>query len=290
MRVPTRGLARVNARVCEVRRYADAEVPAVVPMDPKLSRKLGLVSTICFITLGGLPHERSVFFAPENGDGGGGGSGDNKGNEQKPVPKHTDDDVNRIVAERVKKSTAEAAEAKAKLDELTKAQTEAQAKIDELELRGKSEADKARIAAEKAAKKIEEERELAVKGKADSDAKALASDTKLRSYVLSTSATQALIAAKVLPDGVKHAVRAFLDDVKIETDADHTITSIQFEGVAKTTLAEAAIEWLKKNPVFAPHVGGGGTRGGAGGTHGGRPLHELSSTELLELDAAQQRR
>lgn len=264
-----------------------ASLPRVVPMDPVLARKLNLVSTICFIGLGGLPHER-VVFEEKKDEGGGGGGGGGGGDPPKKL-ELTQPELDRMVEDRLKKSKAEASETKAKLDELTKSLAELQAKNEELELKGKSADEKARIAAEKAAQKIEAEKAAALKEAADAKAIAEAATKGLRAHIVGAQLSKALIDAKALPTAVHHAAQLFLSDVEIDTDDAHAITAVRLGGVAQKDLATAATEWLKTNSHFAQHTGGGGTKGGAGGnTHGGRPLHELSPTELLAIDAARQ--
>lgn len=220
------------------------------------------------------PWERSLAFHPEPAPG------DPPPTPPVDAPKFTQAELDKYATDRAKKATAEATEAKAKLEELTKAQVELQAKADELELKGKSAEEKARIAAEKAAKQIEAEKAAALKDSADSKAIAAAAIAALRGHVVGGQISQALIAAKALPDGLKHAVPAFMAEVVIVTDDDHKITSITFDGVLQKDLATAATAWLAKNPLFAPAIGGGGTRGGAGGL-GGKPLHEMTVDELL---------
>lgn len=232
------------------------------------------------------PWERSLSFDPEPNPG--------DPPPTPPEPKRlelTQAQLDAMIQDRLKRSAAERDELKTRLDAITKAQAELQAKNDELELKGKSADEKARMAAEKAAKQIEADRTAALKERDDAKAIADAATKSLRAHVIGSQVSQALIAAKALPTSLRHATPAFLADIEIDADEHHGITAVRLGGVAQKDVATAAAEWLKSNPHFAQHTGGGGTKGGAGvGTSDGRPLHELSASELLQLDAANNRR
>ena len=271
----------MNARVREVRRYPDAEVPGVVLI--MNARARSLVSTICFITLSGLPHERAVF-SDENKDGAGGGGG---GNNTEKKLELTQAQLDAMITDRLKKATAESADAKAKLDEAAKKLAELQAKADELELKGKSAEEKARIAAEKAAAKIEADKLAAFKERDEAKAIAEASQKALRSHIVGAQLSEALVAAKALPTSLKHASPAFLAEVELDTDETHKITGVRLGGVAHKTLADAATEWLKHNSHFAQVQGGTGHRvgSGAGGpSNQDRPVNDLFAEGMAELN------
>jgi hypothetical protein len=245
-------------------------------MDHVLARKLNLVSTICFIGLGGLPHERAVFAPAEDEQSGNGGGG---GNEEKPA--FTQKQVNDMLAKEKGKLTAAQAELKKELDEIRKSHAELKTHADELELKGKTAEEKARISADKAAKQIEADKAAALKERDDAKAIADAATKSLRAHVVGTQLSHALIAAKALPTSLKHAVPAFLADVEIDTDESNTVTAVRLGGVAQKDLAEAATAWLKTNSHFASHAGGGGTKGGAGGPAGGKPFSEWTQEERI---------
>jgi len=260
-------------------------------MDPFLARRLNLLSTICFIGLGGLPHERAVFAPEPDLSGGGGGGGGNP--PPAPEPKKlelTQAELDKLIVDRNKKATAEAEELRKRLADLEENTKKLQAERDELDLKGKSAEEKARIAAERAAKKIEDEKSAAQKAAAEATARAEATAAKYRAHVVSQQASDALLAAKALPTAIKHAAQAFLADLTIETDPEtYAITSITLGGVAQPSIAKAAEEWLRTYPHFAAApAGGAGTRNGTT-TGNGKPLHELSTNELLRVDASSKR-
>lgn len=243
-------------------------------MDPKLARKLGLVSTICFIGLGGMPHERVVFEEKKDEGGGGGGGGEKK-------LEFTQAELDAMFTDRTKKATAETAELKKQLADLAKAQKELQDKNDELEQKGKSAEEKARMSAEKAAKQIESDKAAAIKERDEAKAIAESAQKSLKAHVVGSQISQALVVAKVLPDGLKHALPAFLADIETDSDDAHKITAVRLGGVAQKDLASAAVEWLKANPIFAPSTGGTGSRPNNGGL-GGAPLAERPVSELMK--------
>lgn len=253
------------------------------------ARARSLVSTICFIGLGGLPHERSVFW-DDNKDGAGGGGGAGGGTTEKKL-ELTQAELNAMIADRLKKASAESADLKTKLEATNKTLAEIQAKADELELKGKSADEKARIAAQKASEKLEADRAALAKERDEAKAVAEAAQKSLRSHIVGSQVSEALMAAKALPASLRHAAPAFLAEVEIDTDEAHKITGVRLGGVAQKDLATAAAEWLKTNTHFAAAAQGGSGSSGQGGRFdtGGRPLHELSTSELLQMDAASRR-
>ena len=256
-------------------------------MDPKFVR----LATLCAISgiapsiVDRQPWERIAFQPEPNDDPSGGGK---KPDPAPPPTPLTQADVDKIVEQRL------AADRKARgaaLDEATKKAAELEATLakerEEWELKGKSEADKARIRAEQAAKKIETDKAEADKKAAAAEARALKAEQSLRQTHIDTQVSAGLLEAKALPAALKHAAAALLADLEIETDPEtHKITSVRLLGVTQPSVAKAAEEWLKTNPHFAAAAPGGtGSRGQGGGIPAGTELHKLSPTELLALDA-----
>jgi hypothetical protein len=173
---------------------------------------------------------------------------------------------------------AQAAKAKEFEAELTKLR-------EEKELEGKSQAEKDRIAGEKAKQAIERERsEFGVKLTAAEKARDEAVGS-LRSYIVNNALSTGLVAAKVLPQAAESATKLFSSAAQVELDDNRNVTSVIYAGVTHKTVAEAAAAFLKDNNFLAaaPTVGGGGTKqpNGSGGGTNGRALHEMSEDELL---------
>ena len=130
------------------------------------------------------------------------------------------------------------------LDEAAKKLAELQ-KADELGF----EAGTRRIAADKAAAKIEADRSprSAREGEGDRGGVRRRSVAHRRRAALRRRSSR----PRPLPTSLKHASPAFLADVELDTDETHKITGVRLGGVAHKTLADAATEWLKHNSHFA---------------------------------------
>lgn len=261
-------------------------------MDPKLARRLNLVSTICYIGLGGLPHERAVFFAPEHDPGAGGGGGG--GGEQKKLDL-TQEALDKIIESRLaaQRKSLNVDELKTQAERAKQLEADLTKEREERELAGKTAAEKATIEARKAAEKIQAEKAASDKLAAEAQAERDEARTTLKSHIMGSQVADGLIGAKVFtgtPNALVHARQAFLSEAEIETDDKHAVTSVKLSGVAYPSVAKAAEEWLKSNPHFAASPAGGtGSRGQGGGSRGGKPLHELSNNDLLALDSQSKR-
>jgi hypothetical protein len=230
------------------------------------------------------------------GDGGGGGGG---GGEPKTF---TQEQLNGfLAAERKKltdKQTAQAAEIealKAKVAENDELKAKL-AKIEEdKELAGKSELEKERARAEKEANKLRGERDTAIR---ERDEARGATDNEKASHRMTRARnrlTSALTQAEVFPtaadDALEGMVRSAEFDFDDETGELKSLT-LNHDGTRyqANELKKAAESFLKHKPHFAKGAGGGtgATRPTGGGAHGGKPLHELSTDQLLEIDRQKQ--
>lgn len=251
-------------------------------MNPKLRH---LTSALCAISLfSDLPGERVLRDQDPDPNAGGGGGGGNP-----PAPKtFTQEELDRIVQKRVGEVQAkfkdydQLREAAAKVPDFEKQLAEL---TEKLELAGKSEAEKAKLIAEKM--QAQQAQTLAALQKERDDAKAAAETQSkaLRDVQVRYAATAALTAAKALPTSMKHATALFVAEAKIETEIDETtgaisIKSIEVDGVPYTDPTKAAEAWLKVNDHFAAApAGGGGTRGSNAGV-GGKSHDQMTATEM----------
>ncbi len=223
--------------------------------------------------------------APDPGDPGGGGGGGGGGDKT-----FTQDQVNAIVADSRKKYEAQINELKP-LAEKAKSIDDLQAQItkltEEKELVGKTEAEKARIEADKAAKRIADERAAAAKERDEEKGKREAAEGRLRNVHVKYALTTALTAAKAFPEALDDAVGAMMASSKVEVDDDGKVTAVIFGGVTHTDTKAAAEAFLKTKPYFAQGVAGGaGTRNPNGGI---RPadLQSMSSDQLISAGLAE---
>lgn len=251
-------------------------------MDPKEIQR----TLIAFALAGGqLPFERILFDEDKGTGGGGGGGGGEGGNTQQgppaaEQPKYSDKQVNDLIA---KERRSLEAKLKAEHEAAIKAaREEAEAAKNEAALAGKSAEEKAKLIAESEAKKRAAEAERIAKDLAETKARADGAEARLRDYQITGAASSALLEAKVIPTAATAAVKLFKLDAKVDLDDDGKVTGVTLDGTFHKTMKEAAEAFLKANPHFAPApAGGSGTpRGGVGAAYG-RPLHEMSTSELL---------
>lgn len=175
----------------------------------------------------------------------------------------TQDEVNSFLARETKKieartaaaieaaKTAAAKEWEAKLSEQS-------ARLEELELKGKSAEERERIAADKAAKAIQSERDALTKQLAEKDAALRASDERYARARFTNLVTALYAEAKGLPSMLRHALLSLPHDIEIDFDENDKPTAARIDGVTKTPL-DAMKAWLAKpeNDGFQQHPGGG---------------------------------
>lgn len=252
-------------------------------MDPKEIQR----TLIAFALAGGqLPFERILFDEDKGTGGGGGGGGGEGGNTQQGPPatdvaKYNDKQVNDLIA---KERRALEAKFKAEHEASTKSlRDELEAWKNEAALAGKSAEEKAKLIADSEAKKRAAEAERIAKEASEYKTRAERAEAQLRHRVVSSHAQSALVEAKVLPAMAGDALDLFMLKAQVELDDDGaSVKSVTLDGAYHKTMKEAAEAFLKARPGFVPApAGGSGTpRGGVGATYG-RPLHEMSTSELL---------
>jgi membrane protein involved in colicin uptake len=228
------------------------------------------------------------LYSPEDPPGGGGGG---PAPVADPPKTFTQADLDRITGQRIADERKKFADYET-LKERAKKAEEHEAELtrlrEEAETKGKSADEQARIAAERAARKIDAERaESATKLAAAEQAKEVA-EKKLRTKVIEGALGEALDGAKVLSSARAKAIKALHDDSKVELDDDGGIASITYGGVAYKTTAEAATAFLKDNDFFKAGgvpPGGNTPRPGGNGAGPNANLYDLSEDQLLALDA-----
>lgn len=239
---------------------------------------------------GAFEPTKAGLCSAEDDQGGGGGGG------QPPAKTFTQDEVNRIAAKQ--KAEGEAAAKRAAEAAFTEKEQAFNKRIEELELAGKTQAERdahERRQREEADRKAREAREASLAKERD-DAKALAAanEARWKDDRKNTAVVAALHSAKVIAAAAADAAHSFMRDAKIEQDEDGVITNVIYGGKSYSKVDEAAVEFLKERSHFAQPAGTGGTgsrlptSSGGGSPQGGRPLHEMTRSELLELDAQQQ--
>ncbi len=219
---------------------------------------------------------------PDPAGGGGGGGG---GPDPKPVEfsKEQQEKLNSIIAAERKswetKMQPVVDKAKA-VDDLQAQITKLQ---EEKELVGKTEAEKAKIAADQAAKRMAEDRVTAEKAREVEKSRADTAEKVLREERVSRALSAGLLAAKVFPDAIEDAIAAMSHEADIELDDKGKVSAIRFGGVTHKTVKEAAEAFLKTKPYFAAGVAGGaGTGRPGGGGNGAIDFNKASPRELID--------
>jgi hypothetical protein len=200
--------------------------------------------------------------APDPGEGGGGG-GD-------PPKTFTQDDVNRIVGQRVGEATKKAlADAKAEFDKQLAELAPLRQQLEDLQAEkdkvGKTAEELKRIEADKAAKQLERERAEHSTKLTAAEKRAVEAEARHRNLVVSSALGGGLDSAKVLGSARDKAVRLLAAEAEVELDDDGKIVSVTYGGVAHKSAAEAATAFLKDNNFLAA------AQGPAGGTGSQRP-------------------
>lgn len=203
----------------------------------------------------------------------GGGTGEPPANEAPPPRMYSEEQVNRIVTDRLakaKRSNAggadEAAQIKARAAEL-------EAELEEL--RGKvAPSEQAQIEANKAARRaaqLEADLNAAKAREAELSGKLGELTTRQKSAAVSDVVRKALATSGAHTPGLEQAVRLMVSEGSAELDEDGvtiTIDRVPYTGEAAITKAAAA--WLLANPHFQKSTDGGS--GGRRPNGGGVPL------------------
>lgn len=186
----------------------------------------------------------------------------------------TQEQVNAIVSERVKKLQAQLDAAsglskeleaiKAKLAEADEREKTAR---EEAELKGKSELEKLQIQLKKSTELFEATKRDHAKALADEQAKVQAATNGLSDYVRRHLVQSALAEAGVSPKATKDAVLAFMSEAQIELGETHDIKALAVGGKTFEKATEAAKHFLSEKPYFAaaPQGGNGTPRPNGGG-------------------------
>lgn len=204
--------------------------------------------------------------------------------------KFTQADLDRMIAGRFSKHEKELAAAKAEAEAARSATAEVETlrkQVEELELKGKSAEERERIAAEKAAKAIQSERDNLQKQLATVQAERDAEKLARRQDRMERLIGDAYDAAKGLQSMRRHAVPAFLRDVEIDYAEDGTVAGVRLDGVARKDVADAMGAWLTANDGFRAAAGGGSGSGkqssnGAGGLPADASASALIAAGLRE--------
>lgn len=233
-------------------------------------------SSICGIT--SLFAPRGVLFEEDKGGGGGGGEKTFK-----------QEDVDRIVQERVGKMKAQldaATAALAGLDEIKAKLAEADAAREEAteqeKLKGKTELEKLQHQLQKATEKSKLAEGEWSKRVTEAEAKAVEAASKHQDYVKRSHIQTALSKAGLAKGADKAAVLAFLAEAQSELDENHEFKTVAVGGKSFNKLDDAAKQFLTDNPFFAaPQGGGSGGSRNPMSPKGSIPLEQHSSAESL---------
>lgn len=246
-----------------------------------------LTPNICGIFSHGLLRSERCH-APEGDPPGGGGGGQGGGAGGDPPKTFTQDDVNRIVGQRVGEATKKFAD----YDSLKQAASEVptlKQRLEELEAdkakQGKTAEEIQRMEADKAARQLQREREDANTKLTAAEKRALDAENALRTERTERALGAGLDGANVFAAAREDAVLLFSAASKVEFDDAGKVASVTYNAVAYKTAADAAKAFLKDRPHLASAgrpAGGGTTPPSGGGGMNGRPLYELSEDELLQ--------
>lgn len=212
--------------------------------------------------------EKSVLHAPEDPPGGPPPAA------TEPPKTFTQDDLNAILAKERKSAEAKTVQAieaarQAAQKEADAKLAEQAARLEELENKGKSAEERERLAAEKAAKAIQAERDSLSAKLAEHEATIKAKDERI-AHIRNVNLVTGLYGeAKGLPTMLRHAIPAILADIQFDFDETDKATAARIDGLTKTP-AEAIKHWLSKpeNDGFLAHAGGGSGGNRANGTGG----------------------
>lgn len=194
--------------------------------------------------------------------------------------------LGRIAQERKKheSTSAELAQMRAKLEELTPLQERLKQIEEEKELAGKSATEKAEARYQRDLEKLRRENEETRKALAERDALVSDAQKTIRTERTSRAVMDAMSAAKVIRP--EKAVKAAMLDISFEYADDGSIVA-SYGDNTDVSVAQAVAAWAKDNDHFLPApAGGAGTRANSGG-HSSKPLYEQSDEELLRLGKRQ---
>lgn len=219
-----------------------------------------------------------VLRSPE-GEGGGGGEA---------AKTFSQEDVNRIVSERVKKMQADLDAAKSALGDLetikaklAEADSEREKAREEAELKGKSELEKLQIQLKKANDAASASAAEWSKKYAEQEKATLAEREKFVSHVTRSTLTEALAASGALGTAIGDATLSLLSEAQIERDENAGIKSITVGGKSFEKAADAAKHFLSTKPFYAaPAKGGAGSNPNA--VTGPRGPGDVSKTSIDE--------
>lgn len=231
--------------------------------------------------------EPLLLLEGEGGEGGGGGGGGDK----PPAKTFSQEDVNAMIAKERKALEAKFADyedLKGKVGEVDELKKQLESIREEAELKGKSEAEKARIQLEKRMQQFEQR--VAQAEKERDEAKAAAETaSKARLDVIKRHQVMAALQSHKVSD-LDEATHSFLRHAEIETDDDGNITGIAVGDGHFDKPEQAAAAFLKLKPTYAPFPGGGS--GGVGPNAGGgtpENVQSMSFTQLSQLVANEDR-
>lgn len=200
-----------------------------------------------------------------------------------PPVTFTQEQVNKLLAQerrRSEKKLADLEGLKAQVEESKGLATRLQELEEQAELAGKSAEEKAKAVAERAqAQSAKRVADLEAQIKALSTERDTAAG-KLTDHVKRSAASDALSKAGVLQGAEKHALRAFLEDVRFDLDEEGRITGAEYQDVPQD-IAAAAAAFLSDNDLFkAAKPGGSGTRTPTSGALTDKDIDSMSSSEL----------
>jgi hypothetical protein len=206
------------------------------------------------------------LFSPEDPPGGGGGGAPTP----EPAKTFTQADIDKVLGQRLaeeRKKFADYDDVKARAKAQEEANAELAKRLEELELKGKSAEEREKIAAEKAAKRLEAERNEITAKMTAAEQRAEAAEKKYRTKIVDDALGGGLDKAKVLSSARASAVKLFRDEAKIELDDDGKVVSIEYGGMSHKSVDDAAAAFLKDNDYLAAGdvPRGGGTKSPNGG-------------------------
>jgi len=210
---------------------------------------------------GGFDPLRASFIEDEGG-------GDEGGGDPAPAPKFTQDDIDRIVTSRLRKSQGEQTAMASQLEEM-------KARLEEMRVANEGKGDE--DAAKRVARQLEQSQEQIKTLQAEREQlanTATAASQSRDAYIIQQQATQALLSSGVLTSALGHATADFIRNAELETvDGKHTVI-VRVDGVPYEDsgdgkeLAKAAAKYLAANTFYQAAKTGSGsgspTSGGKG--------------------------
>lgn len=203
----------------------------------------------------------------------------------------TQEQVNALIAREVGKLKSKFGDYDALREQaarLSDVEAERQRLVEERELAGKTAEERLRVQHQRELDRLQ--KALADRDKAIAEREQMATQAQqtLRAERVGNALTAALGKHRVIPTYLESARKLAQLDIAVEHGEDGSVTATYGDTVGSIEQAVAA--WVKDHDNYLPAPSGGAGTRTPNGVPTGKPLHELSTDELVRLSARQKRR